>query len=126
MFKTCVLMLLVVVPLLCIASEKADDPQIGQQWRVKKHLIGARHVTFVEEVHKSILAEDKLGLNQMAEDGELLKMRGGDTLHVLSVQRNQYPQYPSYVECRLIRNNKAVDKVYVEIPLLKICCSKVK
>lgn len=89
--------------------------KVGDKFEVQKPfmVISSAHLA-TSEYKKTLIAEDKEGLQKMIDDGDVCVLQKGDMLRVLDLIKKT-PISETSVEFRLIRNGRAIDKVWTPI-----------
>jgi hypothetical protein len=107
-------------------AQESNELVFGQSWRVKKHIIVANDVEYIEEMSAAFRQEAGLTLDRLYKDQKIDKLLKDDILLVVKHHPKGDWVEDEYVECVLMRDNKRVRKVYVYPTILKVLCEKVK
>lgn len=97
----------------CMAQSKFLEVGAGKRFIVKGNVVAITSILHIGDFVKSMKAGDDAGLNKMEDDDKILRLKDGLKLVVLEVVNNKFVAPAEYVECTVVKDEKALGKVYI-------------
>lgn len=110
-----------VIVLYLAVTGLAEDfkPAVGMKFTPKSDMMTVSSTLYLNDLEKAVRAEDDAGLEKMHKDGQLVLATKDNVLLVLEVVSNKFITKHEFAECRLLKDGKALSKVYVQTVFLK-------